>query len=519
MPRRAFLLLLFLGVLPVQAQEPRTVAEKSNFEATSRHADVVAFCKELSKQSPIVRVSELGTSFEGRKLPLLILADPPVSTPEEAAQSGKLVVFAFANIHAGEVDGKEALLMLARELALAKERPLLKDLVIVLAPLFNADGNEKIAPGNRKHQEGPKEGVGVRENAQGFDLNRDFVKLESPEVRALVRFLNRWNPALAIDMHTTNGSYHRFTITYEGPRNPAGDPELIAAVRDKLLPDVTRRLEQRSGYKSFFYGNFTKGATRWETVPATARYSTHYLGLRNCLGILSEAYVYASYRDRILAGRDFVRCCFEYTADNKEQVRAWIAHARKGSAERAEVAIRSRNVPLTTTAKILGFVDHKKGGVPQDYEVQYVSKAEPTLTVKRPYAYLFPSAYTKAVEALQRHGLEVEQLREAAELEVEVPHPTKITRSPRAFQKHQTNSVEATFSKAQRRVAADTIVIRTAQPLGALAVYLLEVESEDGLVTWNFFDEGLKENQDYPVFRLPAATSLPTARVQFPPEK
>src|SRR5262249_54467314 len=158
---------------------------------------------------------ELGISVEGRKLPLLILADPPISTPQEAARNKKLVVYAQGNIHAGEVDGKEALLMLARDLATAKERPLLKDLVIVIAPIFNASGNEKISKQNRRGQIGPEEGAGARQNAQGLDLNRDFVKLESPEVRSLVRFFNKWNPAVFIDCHTTNGSYHRYTITYE----------------------------------------------------------------------------------------------------------------------------------------------------------------------------------------------------------------------------------------------------------------------------------------------------------------
>jgi len=218
----ACLVLCHTGTFFTKAAEPpKTAAEKSEYQATSTHAKVLAFCDELAKQSPRVRQGTLGTSQEGRKLPLLIVADPPIATAAEAAKGQKLVVLAVANIHAGEVDGKEALLMLARDLALAQDKSLLEKLVIVFVPILNADGNERLGA-HRFEQAGPPQ-VGTRENAAGLDLNRDFVKLETPEVRALVKFMRDWNPAVVIDCHTTNGSHHRFTLTYEGGRSPAGD--------------------------------------------------------------------------------------------------------------------------------------------------------------------------------------------------------------------------------------------------------------------------------------------------------
>src|SRR5262245_60842108 len=194
------------------------------------------FCQKLAKLAPaVVRRGELGTSGEGRAMPLLILADPPVATPEQAAARGRPVVLALGNIHGGEVDGKEALLMLARDLAAARDHTLLKDLVILIAPVVNPDGAEKLNKANRPTPNGPADGVGVRTNAAGFDLNRDYIKLETPEVRAIVRGINQWNPALVIDTHTTNGSFHQYLITYDGPRNPTTDPALVKAVRDVLL--------------------------------------------------------------------------------------------------------------------------------------------------------------------------------------------------------------------------------------------------------------------------------------------
>jgi dipeptidyl aminopeptidase/acylaminoacyl peptidase len=509
---------------PASAQTPLTVAEKSGFKATARHAEVVAFCQQLAKTSPVVRLGELGTSFEGRKLPLLVLADPPVATPEEAAKGGRLVVFALGNIHAGEVDGKEGLLMLARDLAAGKSRPLLKDLVVVLAPVFNADGGDRIARSHRPHQVGPEEGVGIRANAQGFDLNRDFVKLESPEVRALVRLLNRWDPALVVDTHTTNGSRHRYTLTYDGPRNPADDPAVRALAHDGLLPGAARRLEKATGFASYYYGNFELGHAEWTTYPPQPRYGVQYVGLRNRLGILSESYAYASYKDRVVASREFVRACFEYAAANKDRIKKVLAAADAASAragkqpgEEDRVALRQKAAPVPGRVTIRGFEGRGKDGAPprpKDYAVTFLGHSEPTVSVRRAYAYLLPDAPPRVVELLQRHGIAVEELREDVELDLEAYRVDKVERSARPFQKHRLVTAQVTPRRRTRRVRAGTVLVRTGQRLGTLASYLLEPQAEDGLCTWGFFDAALRPGQDYPVLRLPAPTRVTSGPVR-----
>lgn len=502
---------------PAPAEPPATVAEKSGYKATAKHAEVVAFCQRLAKESPLVRLGKLGTSHGGLELPLVILADPPASTPAEAARGGRLVVFAMGNIHAGEVDGKEALLALVRDLSLAKERPLLANLVLVFCPIFNADGNEPMAKANRKYQAGPDE-VGVRVNGQGFDLNRDFVKLESPEVRALVRFIDRWDPAVVIDCHTTNGSYHRYTLTYEGGRCPAGDAGLIDFTRDALFPEVTRRMRKRTGYLSTFYGNFSPDRSEWRTVPPTPRFGTHYVGLRNRIAVLSESYVYASYEDRVKATYAFVRTIFEYTSENRAKVAKLLANAREASP--GKVVLRYDAAAQGRPRELLGFVEETREGrrvntgKPKTYEVTYMGATSPTATVTRPYAYLVPGSFGKAVENLQRHGIAVEELREDVELDVEAYRVEKITREP-DFQKHRPVTLEVAARKERRRVLAGTSLIRTAQPLGGLACFLLEPQSCDGLATWNFFDEGLRRGADFPVLRLPAG--VPKAKVRARP--
>jgi YD repeat-containing protein len=515
-PRRLAVLVLLALVPFARGQELLTVAEKTDYKATSRHADVLAFCDELVKRSPVVRRIDMGKSVEGRPLPLLILADPPVSTPAEAAKSGKLVAYVQANIHAGEVDGKEALLMLAREIATAKERPLLKDLVILLCPNFNPDGNEKFDANNRRSQNGPPE-VGVRANAAGLDLNRDFVKLESPEVRAFVRMMNEWDPALVIDCHTTNGSYHRYTLTYDGPRHPNTGPALVEAIRDRMLPAVSKTMKERTGFDSFVYGNFSRDHARWTTYGHTPRYSTQYVGMRGKIGILSESYSYAPFKDRVTASREFVRAWLEYVAAHKDEVRKLLAENKQGDT----LAVRTESAVLKKVTA-LGYEEETKNGrrvaitdKPRDYDLELVTRVEPTERVTKPFAYLFLPSFAAAVEILQRHGITVEELREDIELDVESYRVEKIVNTERSFQGPAQVSLDVAKPRAEsRRVTAGTILVRTAQPLGTLASYLLEPRSEDGLATWKYFDAGLAENRDFSVLRLPKATPLTAGPVR-----
>jgi len=263
-----------LSALVAATQPPGdllTTPERTDWQATATYDEVMELLHRIEARSRVMHLAALGTTVEGRSIPLVILANPPIESPAEARASGKAIVFAFGNIHAGEVCGKEALLMLARELALEDDPGFLKDLVVVLAPIYNVDGNERMSPDNRPGQAGPVEGMGQRANAQGLDLNRDYVKLESPEARALVRFLTDWEPHVTVDTHTTNGSRHRYCLTYAAPHNPSGHAEPIRFVRDLMLPEITRRLRWRCGLETFFYGNFNDDRTEWRAYPALPR--------------------------------------------------------------------------------------------------------------------------------------------------------------------------------------------------------------------------------------------------------
>jgi hypothetical protein len=366
---------------------------------------------------------------------------------------------------------------------------------------------------NRPGPAGPAKGMGQRPNAQGLDLNRDHVKLESPEARAQAAFLSEWDPHVVIDTHTTNGSRHRYTVTYAAPLHPSVHAESAAFVRDELLPEVSARLEERTGYGSFFYGNFDREKTMWQTYAPMPRYGGNYRGLRGHMAILSEAYSYAPYRDRVLVTLEFVREILGYVAGQAERVVELHEDARQQTTDRGRnpqpddlVGLRHRPALLTEPALIrtyLGDTDE-----PVDVSVVHLGRFEPTRSVRRPHAYVLgPGTPDTVLDNLRRHGIAVEPFEGAAR--VEIYTITAIDRPRRPFQGHHMVEAEAVARVELVEVPAGAQLVTTAQPLGTLVVHLLEPECEDGLVAWNFFDDVLEVGADFPVMRVAAPSDLP----------
>jgi len=526
------------------ASGPVTTAESTNYAATSTSAEVQAFIRDLQKLSPLVRVETIATSTEGRAIPLLVIGKPAPADPLALRRDGRIVVYIQANIHAGEVEGKEASLMLARDIVLDPKTPYLDKIVLLVAPLFNADGNDKMDPRNRMGQVGPEKGSGVRHNGQNLDLNRDAMKLESPEMRGLVRnVLLRWDPLLLVDCHTTDGSFHREPVTYSWPLNPNGDPAVVEYARDKMLPAIDAALEKKYGTLSVPYGDpmdlkdMEKG---WRTFGHQPRYMTNYVGLRNRLSILDENYNYADFKTRVAGNYHLLKAILDYCAANAAELQRLAADAdartvRSGLAP-AEADTFGLDIdvrPLAGTISILGyemeappapaegaapgpFPRMRPTDRPKTYTMPYHADFFAKRTVRRPYAYLIPVASTEVADKLRQHGIAVERLTSAANLEVEAFRLTEIKGAERLYQGHRTNTVKGEYAVEKREFPAGTWLVRAAQPLGRLAAYLLEPESDDGLLVWNFFDRDIvsqwgRGGQTYPVHKLMGPVNLPSS--------
>jgi hypothetical protein len=493
----------------------RTRAERTNYVETSRYEDVVNFLNTVAKGSRIVHNTTFGYTFEGRALPLAVVGRVADASPRAVRASGKLRVYIQANIHAGEVEGKEALLALVRDIAAGRHAPWLDSVVLLIAPIYNADGNERVSLTNRGPQNGPIGGMGIRANAQGLNINRDNIKLDTPEARSMVKLLNDYDPQVMLDLHTTDGSRHAYHLTWEIPNNPAVDPAITSMAAEEWLPAVSKAIQEKEGWVLHSYGDVGGQAPDrvWTTVEDLPRYTHNYWGLRNRFGILSETYSYLTFQERITTVARFVEEIVDFANVNAARLRKIADDADTRSIVGRRLSLRSRVKRSDTKAEILmgetadeinpfsGERMLRRLDVRKPEQMWLETTFESTDSERVPSAYYIPAALASVIERLRAHGIRMERLDQPVTVPLEEFRIATNRVAPQAFEKHQERTVTGRYETSERTMPAGTYRIPMNQPLARLAFYLLEPRSNDGLLTWNFLDDALKNSEIYPIVR------------------
>ncbi|HEX2202150.1 MAG TPA: M14 family metallopeptidase [Longimicrobium sp.] len=518
-----------LALAPAHAQEaapsPGTTPERTGYRETSRYADVVAFMEAVDRASPRVHLTTFGYTMEGRALPLAVVGDVRDASPEAVRASGKTVVYLQGSIHAGEVEGKEALQQLLREVARGGHRAWADSLVLLVAPIFNADGNERVRLDHRPHQHGPVAGMGTRNNAQDLNINRDHTKLDTPEARAHAALLGAYDPHVLVDLHTTNGTYHAYRLTYAPPMHPGTDPAIVALLRGEWLPEVTRRAKRERDWDLWYYGNVpsaespwaaARGAERgWYTFDHRPRFSNNYWGLRNRFGILSETYSYLPFEERIDVARGFVVGVLDWAAANAGRIRRLTAEADRRSVVGEALALTARVRRGGNVEILMGAVAEERNPYSGDVMLRRLDVRRPetmpdfgtfeaAATERAPAAYLVSPALGDALDRLRAHGVGVEPLAAGARLRVEEFRIDSASRAPQASEGRHERRLHGAWAAAERDVPAGWLRVRVDQPLGRLAFILLEPRSDDGFAAWGLLDAALEGAAVYPVLREPA---------------
>jgi hypothetical protein len=520
------------GAAEAEQPTPRewlTRAEASDFKATAGYEETVDFIRRLTRRMPQLRLVYFGTSAMGRPLPAVIVSGDFAFDPARAHATAKAIVMVQNGIHSGEIDGKDACLMILRDMALGRHRDLLEGVILVIVPIYNVDGHERVSPYNRANQNGPVEGMGFRTTADGHDLNRDHVKLVTPEARALVGLFNKWRPDLHVDNHVTNGSDHDWVLTYawaEAPQAPPSVDAWLQAHMPRVLEATERAGHPVGPYVSLLdRSDPSKG---FDSFVGGPRYSTGYFPTRNRPSLLVENHAYKPYRDRVLANRDFLLALFREIADDPAALRGAVLEADRRTeqagrpdAPRSELVLSYRRSEEPDTilwpvyewysepSQALGgtLVRYRRGEV-RETEVPWMHRAEPELTVARPRGYLVLPGWPVIEQRLRDHGLHVERLLEDAELEVEtmrLSNPRQSRRSNPSYQGQTLIGVDVTRGKETRRCPAGTLWIPADQPDFEIAAQLLEPEAPDSLVSWGllsivmerkeYIDPGVLEDQ------------------------
>ncbi|MDT8436984.1 MAG: M14 family metallopeptidase [Gemmatimonadota bacterium] len=499
---------------------PSTRPERTGFVETSRYADVTAFLDSLAAAVPGLYRRGFGYSEEGRPLPLVVFGVPAGTPAAEIRADPRLRVLVLANIHAGEVAGKEAALALARELAAGGRDAWLDSLVVLVAPIYNADGNERIDLRNRPRQHGPLGGMGRRGNARGLDLNRDNTKLATAEARSLARLLVELDPHVLVDLHTTNGTIHGYHLTYAPPLHPGTDPEIVQELRERWLPAATDSIRARHGEETFHYGNVPgtfgmRGERGWYTFDHRPRFTTNWAGLRNRFGILSEAYSYATFAERIGAHRHFVTALLDYAARHASRLREIVERADAAVRPGREMPLRATPVRGDTIEVLLGEVREERNpwsgevilrrlDVTRSERMPDFTGFEGTDVQALPAAWLLPPDAGDAAARLRAQGIHVRRLEAAARAAVARFQLEGARTSEREYEGRHLRDLSGVWRTGTEDLPAGTYVVPAAQPLGLLAAILLEPRSDDGFAAW-----GLVVESDDGVFPVGRAATDP----------
>ncbi|HKQ71872.1 MAG TPA: M14 family metallopeptidase [Polyangiaceae bacterium] len=500
--------------------KPRTIAEASGFRATSTHAEVMSFIAELEALgSRCLRASSFGKSPEGRVLPLLVMSSAGAVDPAAARALGRPVVLIQNCIHAGEVEGKESALMLARDLLGGANEGLLEKITLLVVPIFNPDGNDAMDTKNRAldlerltGQDGPAR-VGTRVNAQGINLNRDYIRHDALEMRLLqTRVCQPWEPDLTVDTHATNGSVHRFAMTHDIPHTvESGRPEPVEFMRRALVPAVSDAVRKNFGLESGWYGNFVEDERAldargkadpsapvgegWMTYPHHPRFGSNYRGLGGRLDLLLECYSYASFEERVRATYAWLLETVRAVAERADAVREVVLRSR---APRERIAVSYRLEALPGMVDILTRDPRTQSGAPHVVRLPHLARFVGETVVDRPRAYLVPSALESF---LRGHGLRLGTAPPRALVEVARFEGSRDVAGRAILEASGTGQRRVSWSREARELAGDALVVVTDQPLGALAVYLCEPESDDGIV-----ENGLLPTppigEEFPIMRI-----------------
>ncbi len=493
-----------------------TVAERSAYRDTGRFDEVERLCAAYARSWPdAVRCVEFGRTPEGRPLLALVASRSGALDAASARARNIPVMLVQGGIHAGEIDGKDAGFLALRQILAGEAAPgALDKMTVVFVPVFNVDGHERFGPWNRPNQNGPRE-MGWRTTAQNFNLNRDYTKADSPEMRAMLRLLGEWDPALYVDLHATDGAEFEHDVAVLPEPIYQGDPGLRSGAKE-LGDEVRRRLVAGGSLPLDFYPSFVVDddpASGFDAGVPTPRLSTGYWALRNRFAVLVETHSWKDYPTRVRVTRDIVVALAELTARDGAR---WRALGREADSRAAQLGGQQVNLDFQAageprTIAFRGYAYTREpsavsGAIgtrydtakPEVWNVPLRDQVVPKIQVIAPAGgYVVPAAHAGwMAEKLDLHGIVYIRLdHDLRDAQVESFRASQVTFAAASYEGHQGATFAGTWAAGRRTVPAGSVFVPIAQPKARLVAALLEPQGPDSFAAWGFFNTAFEAKE------------------------
>jgi hypothetical protein len=489
-----------------------TPAEASGLERTPRYEETFAWLQRLVDAAPQLQMVSIGTSAEGRSIPMVIASREGAATPA-ALQAGKLpTLLAHSGIHSGEIDGKDAGMMLLRDMTVAGKRSeLLKHANFLFIPILSVDGHERFSEFSRVNQRGPVE-MGWRTNRRNLNLNRDFAKLETRELRALAATILAWQPDLYIDLHVTDGQDYQYDVTYGYNGAFSWSPSSSRWLDATFRPAVDRALKKMGhvpGPLAFGANgrDMMGGNVAWTAGP---RFSNGWADARHLPAVLVENHSLKPYDQRVLGtyvlldsaleilGKDFV-ALREASAADRKALGETVSLGWKNDPGRKPGLVPFKGIRSEEVDSVIsGASVVRWTGEAVEQELPLILFDTPTVEVRRPDHYFIPAAWSHVGELLERQGIRFERTREPRTVKMEMyrlPDATLDVENSPFEGRTRYLPGDPQVERQQRLLPAGSLIVKTAQPLGVLAMLLLEPQSADSMFQWGYFSEILQRTE------------------------
>ncbi|MFZ5517508.1 MAG: M14 family metallopeptidase [Candidatus Zhuqueibacterota bacterium] len=499
-------------------QDWQTYYEKSGNLETPRFAETQEFFQRLDAASQFAQLTSFGLSPEGRVLLLFIISSDMNFTPEKAARSGRPIVLIQCCIHPGESEGKDAAMMLARDMLIHNRYPeIFERMDILIIPIFNVDGHEAFGPYNRINQNGPTE-MGWRVTATRLNLNRDFVKADAPEMRAWLALYRAWQPHLFYDCHTTDGLDFQYVLTYKIDTHPDFGGAVSAWARDEFLPAVLPAFEARGHLVGPFAGLIDQLHPEKGLMGGVWRpmLSNPYATVRNRAGMLIETHSLKPYPARVAATYDFILVGLMEIAKHPEKLLQAVKNEDERAASLGALFDPGKSFALNyitrtdvgDTFLFRGYeIEVKKGLVsnadylsyrqqPRNVTSVLFETVTPGVTIVPALGYLIPQQWTEVIDVLKCHGVKISRLTQPVTEEFEGYRFTDVKFRTEPYEGRQLVSYKTHGEKSTRTFPAGTYYVPLGCPESKIIMHMLEPQAPDALVGWGFFNT-IFEQREY----------------------